>query len=142
MIKSTDNGIRRLQFKKTKILDRLVIFVIRAISNYFWIVVDILSHDNEKIAESIQKTPSIILIGGNAQSGKSTLAAYLEWKLKHRNRKVLRIELDNWIIPENKRKEYDSARLKIPPLKYESGVFFNAQLLSNMHPKNNSRIKI
>jgi hypothetical protein len=32
--------------------------------------------------------------------------------------------------PENKRKENDSARLKIPPLKYESGIFiFNTQLL-------------
>jgi len=56
MIKSTDDGIRRLQFKKTKILDRLVIFVIRAISNYFWIVVDILSHDNEKIAERYERS--------------------------------------------------------------------------------------
>lgn len=56
MIKSTDDGIRRLQFKKTKILDRLVIFVIRAISNYFWIAVDILSHDNEKIAERYERS--------------------------------------------------------------------------------------
>ena len=56
MIKSKDDGIRRLQFKKTKILDRLVIFVIRAISNYFWIVVDILSHANEKIAERYERS--------------------------------------------------------------------------------------
>lgn len=56
MIKSTDDGIRRLQFKKTKILDRLVIFVIRATSNYFWIVVDILSRDNEKIAERYERS--------------------------------------------------------------------------------------
>jgi precorrin-6B methylase 2 len=56
MIKSTDDGIRRLQFKKTKILARLVIFVIRAVSNYFWIVIDILSHDNEKIAERYERS--------------------------------------------------------------------------------------
>ena len=60
----------------------------------------------EKILESHLKTPSIILIGGNAQTGKSTLASYLEWKLKMQNRKVLRIELDNWIIPEENRGKY------------------------------------
>jgi 2-polyprenyl-3-methyl-5-hydroxy-6-metoxy-1,4-benzoquinol methylase len=56
MIKLTENRVRRLQFKKTKRIDRLAIFVIREISNYFWIVVDILSHSNEKIAERYERS--------------------------------------------------------------------------------------
>lgn len=56
MAKSTDDGVRRLQFKKTKIIDRLAIFVIRTISNYLWTVVDILSHDNEKTAERYERS--------------------------------------------------------------------------------------
>ena len=56
MVKSIDDRVRRLQFKKTKIIDRLAIFVIRAISNYLWIVVDILSHDNEKTAERYERS--------------------------------------------------------------------------------------
>jgi precorrin-6B methylase 2 len=56
MVKSTDDGVRRLQFKKTKIIDRLAIFVIRTISNYLWIVVDILAHDNEKTAERYERS--------------------------------------------------------------------------------------
>ena len=70
----------------------------------------------EKIASSNLKTPAIILIGGNAQTGKSTLAAYLEWKLKIRKRKVLRIELDNWILSEESRENdmnvYDRFQLQ------------------------------
>ena len=56
MDKSTDDRVHKLQFKKTKIIDRFAIFVIRAISNYFWIVVDILSYANEKIAERYEKS--------------------------------------------------------------------------------------
>jgi len=56
MAKSTDDRVRRLQFKKTKIIDRLAIFVIRTISNYLWTVVDILSHDNEKTAERYERS--------------------------------------------------------------------------------------
>ncbi|MFO7677334.1 MAG: nicotianamine synthase family protein [Thermoplasmatota archaeon] len=36
--------------KKTTIIDKCTIFVIRLVSNYFWVIVDILSHDNPKIA--------------------------------------------------------------------------------------------
>lgn len=56
MAKSIDDRVRRLQFKKTKIIDRLAIFVIRTISNYLWTVVDILSHDNEKTAERYERS--------------------------------------------------------------------------------------
>jgi uridine kinase len=49
------------------------------------------------------KSPAIILIGGNARSGKSTLARYLRLKLEQDGRSVLQIGLDNWILPESKR---------------------------------------
>ena len=51
MVKSTDDRVHKLQFEKTKIIDRFAIFVIRTASNYFWVVVDILSHQNNKIAD-------------------------------------------------------------------------------------------
>ena len=57
----------------------------------------------DKISSLSLKIPTVILIGGNARSGKSTLAAYLKWKMERSGRKVLRIGLDNWILPENKR---------------------------------------
>ncbi len=89
----------------------------------------------EKIRTSNLKTPAIILIGGNAQSGKSTLAAYLEWKLRLRKRKVIRIELDNWIIPEEKREKdmnvYDRFQLD----KIETDL---QQILSGIPVKMNS----
>jgi histidinol-phosphate phosphatase family protein len=49
------------------------------------------------------KSPAILLIGGNARSGKSNLAAYLKLKLEQEGRKILKIELDNWILPEAQR---------------------------------------
>lgn len=76
----------------------------------------------EKITKNIQKTPAIILIGGNSQTGKSTLAAYLEWKLKLKKRKVLRIELDNWILPEEKRNEKMNVYNRFQLLKIETDI--------------------
>jgi histidinol-phosphate phosphatase family protein len=62
------------------------------------------------------KSPCIILIGGNARSGKSTLASDIGHELKKRNQTALKIELDNWIVPENKRIDcadvYDRFRLR------------------------------
>jgi len=58
----------------------------------------------EKIKSSHVKTPFIILIGGNARSGKSTLASYLRLKLEQSNVSVMKIYLDNWILPEDQRK--------------------------------------
>ncbi len=58
----------------------------------------------ENILSPSLKKPSVVLIGGNARTGKSTLASYIKWKMERNNRKVLKISLDNWILPENKRK--------------------------------------
>jgi histidinol-phosphate phosphatase family protein len=57
----------------------------------------------EQVKAAITKTPTLIAIGGNARSGKSTLTSYLKWKFENEGRKVLKIELDNWILPEKQR---------------------------------------
>jgi uridine kinase len=49
------------------------------------------------------KAPSVILIGGNARSGKSTVAGYLKLKLEQEGKRVLKISLDDWILPEVQR---------------------------------------
>jgi histidinol-phosphate phosphatase family protein len=59
----------------------------------------------EQVMALKKKLPLIISIGGNARSGKSTLASYLKWKFEQEGRSVLKIELDHWIVPENKRQD-------------------------------------
>jgi len=56
MTTSAWNSCPQVQFKKSKIIDRIAIFLIRTASNYFWIVVDILSYQNEKIADLYKKS--------------------------------------------------------------------------------------
>jgi D,D-heptose 1,7-bisphosphate phosphatase len=58
----------------------------------------------EKI-KSTAKLPQVIAIGGNARSGKSTLASYLKWRFEQDGRNVLKIELDSWILPEDQRQD-------------------------------------
>ena len=80
-------------------------------------------------------TPGIILIGGNAQTGKSTLAAYLEWKIKLKKRKVLRIDLDNWILPEEKRNKNMNVHNRFQLLKLETDI---QQILAGISVKVNT----
>ena len=56
MVKSINVRNHKLQFKKTKILDRIAIFTIRTASNYFWIIIDILSHQNSRIAQRYERS--------------------------------------------------------------------------------------
>lgn len=59
------------------------------------------------ILETIQKSgksPFIIAIGGNSQSGKTTFAEYLKQYLVQQDKYVLKIDLDDWILPKDKRK--------------------------------------
>jgi histidinol-phosphate phosphatase family protein len=57
----------------------------------------------------------VIGIGGNARSGKSNLASYLKMKFEHQGNKVVKVELDNWLLTEDKRKQnmnvFDKYRL-------------------------------
>lgn len=61
------------------------------------------------------KAPYIMSIGGNSRSGKSTLATYLQKSFELEGKKVLRINLDHWILPRDQRLE-------------EVDVFHNFQL--------------
>ena len=56
MVKLSKNIRRTINFKNTKIFGKIVIFIIRTTSNYFWIVVDILSKDSKKIAKLYKKS--------------------------------------------------------------------------------------
>jgi len=56
MEKSERIESRHLSFKKSKIIDRIAIFFIRTISNYYWIIIDILSHNNKKLADKYNKS--------------------------------------------------------------------------------------
>lgn len=60
----------------------------------------------EEIKEQITVTsqhPFILAIGGNSQSGKTTLANYLNDYFTESNISVLKISLDDWIMPANQR---------------------------------------
>ncbi len=59
--------------------------------------------DFEKLQFS--HSPTVVLVGGLARSGKSTFTTYVEQRLKASGKKVLRINLDNWILPEAMRNE-------------------------------------
>ena len=54
-------------------------------------------------ADSLNKRPVIIAVGGNSRSGKSNFVSYLDIRFNESGYKVLRIDLDNWILPENER---------------------------------------
>jgi D,D-heptose 1,7-bisphosphate phosphatase len=62
-----------------------------------------------------KKKPFIISIGGNAKAGKSNFASYVAYKFIGQGEKVLKIDLDNWILPEEKRENcrnvYDRFRI-------------------------------
>lgn len=47
--------------------------------------------------------PFILAIGGNSQSGKTTLANYLKDYFIENNLSVLKISLDDWILPQDQR---------------------------------------
>jgi D,D-heptose 1,7-bisphosphate phosphatase len=51
------------------------------------------------------KLPWIVLIGGNARTGKSTLASYLRIAFKKTGHRVLQVSLDNWLLHDDERKD-------------------------------------
>src|SRR5690606_22317025 len=72
-----------------------------------FIIDDPLKKTADDIFEQIDfsRKPFVIAIGGNTQSGNSTLATYLKFYLQERGKNVLKIELDDWILPKSKRKK-------------------------------------
>ena len=47
--------------------------------------------------------PFVILVGGQARSGKSTLVSYLRIRFQKRNQSVLTVKADDWIMPAGDR---------------------------------------
>lgn len=97
----------------------------------------------EKIKSST-KLPQVIAIGGNARSGKSTLASYLKWRFEQDGRNVLKIELDSWIVPEEQRQECKDVfdRFRIDTLETDlqqilAGYTVNMMAYTN-HPEKES----
>lgn len=62
------------------------------------------------------KKPYIISIAGNARAGKSVLSSYLQYKFRQQGYHPLKIELDHWILPAEKREHcknvYDRFQLE------------------------------
>ena len=56
MNKSQDPCYQTLQFNNSKIIDKIAIFLARFFANYFWIVVDIFSYHDNKIADYYKRT--------------------------------------------------------------------------------------
>lgn len=56
-----------------------------------------------KELENDSKKPVIITVAGNSRSGKSTLATYLQKRFEADHKSVLKVELDNWILPKEQR---------------------------------------
>ena len=54
-------------------------------------------------SENRNKKPFIINIGGNAKTGKSNFASYINYKFIEHGLKVIMIDLDNWILPADQR---------------------------------------
>ncbi len=63
---------------------------------------NVFTHILDKYRSSGKK-PFIISVAGNARSGKSTFSSYLSLKFTASNLKPLKVELDQWILPENMR---------------------------------------
>lgn len=62
----------------------------------------------EAIQRKTRRVPELILIGGNALTGKSTLATYLKWKYEQAGKRVCKISLDNWLLSDEEREKGNS----------------------------------
>ena len=57
---------------------------------------------------SVAKSLFVISVAGNTRSGKSTLTTYLQNEITKLNYKILRINLDDWLIPKSKRTKHQN----------------------------------
>ncbi|MCG8697997.1 MAG: HAD-IIIA family hydrolase [Bacteroidales bacterium] len=76
----------------------------------------------DKLQNKKRRVPELILIGGKARSGKSTLASYLKWKFNQNGKAVCKIELDSWIIPEDEREHCKNVYDRYSPYSIVSDV--------------------
>ncbi len=63
---------------------------------------DLLTSVELKLNEN-ERVPKIIAIGGRSRTGKSVISNFLALNLKSKGRRVLRVELDNWLLAESDR---------------------------------------
>ena len=90
--------------------------------------------------QSAKKSPFVILIGGNARSGKTSFATYLKKKLNEKNISVQSLSLDNWLVDEDVRKECKDVYQRFDLNKVVKDVqsFFNHEEIKintyNRHP--------
>ena len=76
--------------------------------------------------------PFIILVGGQARSGKSTLTSYLKQQFKKLGKSVLSIRADDWIMPAADRSGKETVLERFRMLKFEKDMFsfFNHEAVS------------
>ncbi|MBL7147219.1 MAG: HAD-IIIA family hydrolase [Nanoarchaeota archaeon] len=82
---------------------------------------------NNLFLKSKNKKPFIISIGGNTRSGKTIFSNYLSQKFKELNKKVLIINLDNWLLSKELRKKEHNVygRFQINKINKDLSDFFN-----------------
>lgn len=63
----------------------------------------------QKVVSNIpnQQAPFVISVGGNSRSGKSIFTQYLKHYLEESGKNVLKITLDDWILPKDIRTGHD-----------------------------------
>lgn len=95
--------------------------------------------------DTLGKRPIVITIAGNSRSGKSNFASYLDMNFSGAGYKVLRIELDNWILPENKRDDtknvydrFQSSKIEDDLISILKGETVTVQTYAN-HPQRSSQ---
>ncbi len=93
-----------------------------------------------KFANSPER-PFIITIGGNARSGKTTLATYLKKSFEEKNSSVLKIDMDNWLVNEEERKNCKTVfqRFNLEKIISDIPTLFNGKPITvkgyKRHPK-------
>lgn len=77
---------------------------------------DVFEESFTRFSQFAGGSPYVILVGGNARSGKSTLANYLKFRFQQASAEAMVISLDDWLTDESERTEvmtvYDRYRLK------------------------------
>jgi len=104
-------------------------------------------HFNELKAkvESLEKRPVIISVAGNSRSGKSNFVSYLNLGFRKHGFRVLKIDLDNWILPESERKNcknvydrFESRKIEEDIVRFLDGGTIIRQTYVN-HPERHSQ---
>lgn len=92
----------------------------------------------EKVCERIleafskcEKSQFILRIGGQSRSGKSTLATYIQKRFEENGEKVLKISLDNWILPREERQAETDVfhNFQMPRLEKDLQSFFSGNTI-------------